>query len=52
MAEILQRTLEDFDIVGCVECLTMDNASNNDTLASALADNIKAYCIRERDLVR
>ncbi|PTQ46678.1 LOW QUALITY PROTEIN: hypothetical protein MARPO_0010s0077 [Marchantia polymorpha] len=48
LAEI--HTLEQFEIVEHIGCLTMDNASNNDTLMSALENSIVDYCIREKIL--
>ncbi|BBM99603.1 hypothetical protein Mp_1g22340 [Marchantia polymorpha subsp. ruderalis] len=50
LAEIVQHTLEEFEIVERIGCLTMDNASNNDTLMSALENSIVDYCIREKIL--
>jgi hypothetical protein len=38
MAEIVNKCLQEFDIQDRLKCITMDNASNNDTLASHLED--------------
>jgi hypothetical protein len=46
MAEIVQSTLEQFGIVERLGCATMDNASNNDTLMSSLAETLESYFIR------
>lgn len=47
MVEIFEQKLKEFEIVRHVGCLTMDNASNNDTLMLALENSIDNYCIRE-----
>lgn len=48
MVEIVQQTLKEFEIVGRVGCLTMDNASNNNTLMSGMENSSDDYCIRKR----
>lgn len=50
LAEIVQHTLENFEIVKCIGCLTVDNTSKNNTLMWALENSIADYCIREKIL--
>ncbi len=41
MAELVKATLDDFSITNHLGCLTMDNASNNNTLVQSLAELIE-----------
>jgi hypothetical protein len=43
MAEVVGCTLDDYGIANRVGCITMDNASNNDTLISALSESINQH---------
>lgn len=47
MAKVVQQTLKEFEIVKRFGCLFMNNASNNDTQVSTLADSFGDYCIHE-----
>ena len=40
LSAIVQSTLEDFGLCKRIGCITMDNASNNDTLMKALSQSL------------
>jgi hypothetical protein len=44
MAAIVRSVLDEFELTSRLGCLTMDNASNNDTLARSLRENLQDVC--------